>query len=237
MADKPEAEDSEPASQARFCRRLRRSLELTRSVYKPLSCCFVSFVWPSGRRRKGVQVPPLFVCEDGRDPQIGSLARGCFAGNLKQALISSLAYHAKQCQMYREPDMSSPSVASVLPVPPTPASDTSASVPMSPVWELCESARKVSSTEEAAKSFERHVANGHLPFRRDCATCLRGQLSSRPHRRISCPDSYVLSLDFRSISCWPPRKASKGKVFSSWDPHNSGVGYGHVKNRCRWHRC
>ena len=40
-----------------------------------------------------------------------------------------------------------------------------------------------------------HHRAGHLPFRKDCPTCLLGAGQNRQHRRLACPSSYVLSLD------------------------------------------
>ena len=40
-----------------------------------------------------------------------------------------------------------------------------------------------------------HHRAGHLPFRKDCPTCLLGAGQNRQHRRLACPWSYVLSLD------------------------------------------
>ena len=40
-----------------------------------------------------------------------------------------------------------------------------------------------------------HAAQGHLPWRRDCATCVAGGFRARQHRRIATPEGYSLSLD------------------------------------------
>lgn len=40
-----------------------------------------------------------------------------------------------------------------------------------------------------------HHRAGHLPFRKDCPTCLLGAGKNRQHRRLACPSSYVLSID------------------------------------------
>ena len=40
-----------------------------------------------------------------------------------------------------------------------------------------------------------HHRAGHLPFRKDCPTCLLGAGKNRQHRRLACPSSYVLSVD------------------------------------------
>ena len=44
-------------------------------------------------------------------------------------------------------------------------------------------------------SWEEHLKNGHVPFRRDCGICQRASARARPHRRVDFPESFVLSLD------------------------------------------
>ena len=44
-------------------------------------------------------------------------------------------------------------------------------------------------------SWGEHVANGHVPFRKDCRDCQLASAKDRPHRRIKHPQAYVLSLD------------------------------------------
>ena len=40
-----------------------------------------------------------------------------------------------------------------------------------------------------------HYRHGHVPYRRDCLTCLEMMGRDRPHRRLKHPDSYCLSFD------------------------------------------
>ena len=44
-------------------------------------------------------------------------------------------------------------------------------------------------------SWKEHVANGHVPFRKDCRDCQLASAKDRPHRRIKHSQAYVLSLD------------------------------------------
>ena len=47
----------------------------------------------------------------------------------------------------------------------------------------------------ALESWKAHFLNDHLPARRDCAHCVRAQARSRPHRRVTHPEAYTLSVD------------------------------------------
>ena len=40
-----------------------------------------------------------------------------------------------------------------------------------------------------------HLKNGHVPYRRDCATCLQAAGLGRAHRRVTIPQPFSLSLD------------------------------------------
>ena len=44
-------------------------------------------------------------------------------------------------------------------------------------------------------SWDEHVRNGHVPFRRDCGVCQRAAARSRPHRRQDFPEGFTLSFD------------------------------------------
>ena len=46
-----------------------------------------------------------------------------------------------------------------------------------------------------ALSWDQHVQNGHVPFRRDCRVCQQQSAKSRPHRKIKHPLAGTLSLD------------------------------------------
>ena len=72
------------------------------------------------------------------------------------------------------------------------------------------------SSDEA--SYRRHVLAGHVPYRRDCSTCLRGAAKSRSRRtRIPTADSFTLSLDLAGPFEPGPREdevvAGKAKRF------------------------
>ena len=47
----------------------------------------------------------------------------------------------------------------------------------------------------ALESWKNHFLHDHLPARRDCMHCVRAQGRSRPHRRVTHPDSFTLSVD------------------------------------------
>ncbi|CAE7362790.1 hypothetical protein AK812_SmicGene13757 [Symbiodinium microadriaticum] len=44
-------------------------------------------------------------------------------------------------------------------------------------------------------SFRQHLAQDHIPWRRDCRHCVEGGIQSRMHRRIKTPEGFVLSVD------------------------------------------
>ena len=46
-----------------------------------------------------------------------------------------------------------------------------------------------------ADQWKTHVWNDHVPFSKECTTCLRGAGKSRPHRKVPHPDAMTLSLD------------------------------------------
>ena len=45
------------------------------------------------------------------------------------------------------------------------------------------------------EEWKHHVMNDHIPYSKECITCLEGSGRARPHRRITHPDAYTLSLD------------------------------------------
>ena len=45
------------------------------------------------------------------------------------------------------------------------------------------------------ESWKRHCEAGHLPFRRDCGTCLEAAGKDRPRRRVQCPESSCMAID------------------------------------------
>ena len=47
----------------------------------------------------------------------------------------------------------------------------------------------------ALEVWKNHFLNDHLPARRDCAHCIRAQARSRPHRKVTHPEAYTLSVD------------------------------------------
>ena len=127
-----------------------------------------------GRKRAGFKVPPLFLCESDNDPQVQALLQASPFQNVRHGVVKSLMYHQHQCREY----------------------DGVGRAVCLKVAKLAHGLEKSSAPKgKGDASFTRHIANGHLPFRRDCATCLRGRLMSRPHRRIKVPDSFVLGCD------------------------------------------
>ena len=57
--------------------------------------------------------------------------------------------------------------------------------------------RQVQQKEIMARklSWDEHVRNGHVPFRRDGGVCQRAAARSRPHRRQDFPEGFTLSFD------------------------------------------
>ena len=45
------------------------------------------------------------------------------------------------------------------------------------------------------EQWRQHVMNDHLPYSRECSTCLQGSGRSRPHKKVPHPDSMTLSVD------------------------------------------
>ena len=43
--------------------------------------------------------------------------------------------------------------------------------------------------------WQKHVANNHADYRKDCATCVMARGSGRQHRRVHHPETYVLTAD------------------------------------------
>ena len=50
-------------------------------------------------------------------------------------------------------------------------------------------------TPEELEGWKAHIAQGHLPYRRDCLHCVQGSGLGIQHRRIKHPSSYSLSID------------------------------------------
>ena len=53
----------------------------------------------------------------------------------------------------------------------------------------------VNVSKMSADQWKDHVLNDHVPFSRECTTCLKGGGKSRQHRRVPHPDAMTLSLD------------------------------------------
>lgn len=51
------------------------------------------------------------------------------------------------------------------------------------------------------QAWQDHHRAGHLPFRKDCPTCLLGAGKDRYHKKLGCPTSYTLSLDIMGPFC------------------------------------
>ena len=49
-------------------------------------------------------------------------------------------------------------------------------------------------TEAELRKWEQHVRQGHVPYDRHCATCVRTAGTGRAHGRVLAPSAYVLSL-------------------------------------------
>ena len=50
-------------------------------------------------------------------------------------------------------------------------------------------------TPEELDAWKAHIAQGHLPYRRDCLHCVQGSGLGIQHKRIKHPSSYSLSID------------------------------------------
>ena len=53
----------------------------------------------------------------------------------------------------------------------------------------------INMAKMTADQWRAHVLNDHVPFSRECTTCLKGGGKSRPHRKVPHPDAMTLSLD------------------------------------------
>ena len=64
-----------------------------------------------------------------------------------------------------------------------------------------------------SEQWQQHVINDHLPYSRECTTCLQGSGRSRPHKKVQHPDANTLSVDL----CGPFRpgqdRMAKAKYF------------------------
>ena len=64
-----------------------------------------------------------------------------------------------------------------------------------------------------SEQWKQHVMNDHLPYSRECPTCLQGSGRSRPHKKVQRPDALTLSVDI----CGPFRpghdRLKKAKYF------------------------
>ena len=50
-------------------------------------------------------------------------------------------------------------------------------------------------TKAQEAQWAQHLAQDHMPRRRDCFHCLAGEFTHKPHRRIPVPQAYTLGLD------------------------------------------
>ena len=50
-------------------------------------------------------------------------------------------------------------------------------------------------TQAQEAQWAQHLAQDHMPRRRDCFHCLAGEFTHKPHRRIPVPQAYTLGLD------------------------------------------
>ena len=76
-----------------------------------------------------------------------------------------------------------------------------------------EPSMKVLSLRERQEiqAWQDHHRAGHLPYRKDCPTCLLAAGRDRQHRRQLCPTSYTLSLDIMGPFC--PGQDQQGQGF------------------------
>ena len=101
-------------------------------------------------------------------------------------------------------------------------------------------AAKVMSREEIQRSsWAQHLAQDHLPRRRDCYHCLAGEFPHKAHHRVSIPQAYCLGVDLLGPLVPGEHETGKGiryglvgvytfpKVLTPMDPsqrpHDSGI--------------
>ena len=65
----------------------------------------------------------------------------------------------------------------------------------------------------ALDGWRQHYLNDHMPARRDCKHCVRSAARSKPHKRISHPEAYTLSVDL------------SGKMVIGQDQHRQDCKY------------
>ena len=70
----------------------------------------------------------------------------------------------------------------------------------------------------SVEEWKTHLQNDHLPFRRDCQTCLQSAGKSRYHRRIVSREALTLSIDLagpfkRGIDQGPADKLGAARYF------------------------
>ena len=63
---------------------------------------------------------------------------------------------------------------------------------------------------QEVQAWQDHHRAGHLPFRKDCPTCLLGAGKDRYHKRLGCPTSYTLSMDIMGPFCSGTDQAANG---------------------------
>eukprot|EP00434_Breviolum_minutum_P011457 symbB.v1.2.010103.t1/scaffold656.1/size175949/5 len=63
---------------------------------------------------------------------------------------------------------------------------------------------------QEVQAWQDHHRAGHLPFRKDCPTCLLGAGKDRYHKRLGCPTSYTLSMDIMGPFCSGTDQAVNG---------------------------
>ena len=71
--------------------------------------------------------------------------------------------------------------------------------------------RPLNST--ALDSWRQHYLHDHMPARRDCKHCVQAAARSKPHKRISHPEAFTLSVDL------------SGKMVVGQDQHRQGCKY------------
>ena len=54
---------------------------------------------------------------------------------------------------------------------------------------------RVAAAKMTSDQWKQHVLNDHIPFSRECATCLQGGGKGRHHRKVPRPDALTLSVD------------------------------------------
>ena len=75
---------------------------------------------------------------------------------------------------------------------------------------------KTNLAKMTADQWKQHVLNDHVPFSKECTTCLKGGGKSRQHRKVPRPDAMTLSMDVCVVPSALGRTIAKSRAISWW---------------------